>query len=187
MSSRNQILQAIRGLNQEKTLLPEVPSYQHDTNHINLTFQKSALANGSRMVSEKDAKEWLRNLDSDLPIFSAEKEFDSGNTVLSDDPHNLEKLEVVILKAQFAVAENGAMWFDDENLPERILPFITQHLLVLLDQNEIVGDMHEAYERIGLNSTSFGLFVAGPSKTADIEQSLVIGAHGAMSVQIILL
>lgn len=187
MSSRNQILQAIRVLNQKKTSLPEVPSYQHDASDIPLAFQKSALANGSRLVSEQDAKEWLATFADDQPVFSAVEEFYTGNTVLSADPHDLESLQAVILKAKFAVAENGAMWFDDENLPERILPFITQHLIILLDQREIVADMHEAYKRINLSSTSFGLFIAGPSKTADIEQSLVIGAHGAMSVQIILL
>jgi L-lactate dehydrogenase complex protein LldG len=33
----------------------------------------------------------------------------------------------------------------------------------------------------------WGCFIAGPSKTADIEQSLVIGAHGARSMVIFLL
>ena len=31
----------------------------------------------------------------------------------------------------------------------------------------------------------YGLFIAGPSKTADIEQSLVIGAHGARSLVVL--
>ena len=39
--------------------------------------------------------------------------------------------------------------------------------------------MHEAYQRLQVNRYPFGAFISGPSKTADIEQSLVIGGTGA--------
>jgi L-lactate dehydrogenase complex protein LldG len=46
--------------------------------------------------------------------------------------------------------------------------------------------MHEAYNRVGNNDYVFGVFISGPSQTADIEQALVIGAHGTMPLTIIL-
>jgi L-lactate dehydrogenase complex protein LldG len=42
---------------------------------------------------------------------------------------------------------------------------------------DIVPTMHEAYRQINIAEEGWGAFIAGPSKTADIEQSLVIGAH----------
>ena len=45
--------------------------------------------------------------------------------------------------------------------------------------------MHEAYENIDFTNAGYGAFVSGPSKTADIEQALVIGAHGPKSGYVI--
>jgi L-lactate dehydrogenase complex protein LldG len=47
--------------------------------------------------------------------------------------------------------------------------------------------MHHAYQKIDIAKGGFGIFIAGPSKTADIEQSLVIGAHGARTATIYVL
>ena len=63
---------------------------------------------------------------------------------------------------------------------------VTEHLVILLDQQSIVADMHEAYDRINLSQVSYGTFISGSSKTADIEQVLVMGAQGARSHIVIL-
>ena len=100
------------------------------------------------------------------------------------DPHELEVVEFALLPAVFGVAENGAVWLSEKEMGTRVLPFITQHLAVVLDARQLVSNMHEAYDRIGQQQYGFGAFIAGPSKTADIEQSLVIGAHGARTMTV---
>ncbi len=99
----------------------------------------------------------------------------------------LEALDTCFLRAQLGVAENGAMWISEKEMSNRLLPFICQHLVIVLNAADIVNNMHEAYQQINAESEGFGVFIAGPSKTADIEQNLVIGAHGARSLRVYLI
>jgi len=102
------------------------------------------------------------------------------------DPHDFESLDCCLIPGEFAVAENGAVWLTQKSIPHRVALFITQHLILVVPRREIVNNMHEAYQRISLEEAPFGIFISGPSKTADIEQSLVIGAHGARSMTVLL-
>ena len=102
------------------------------------------------------------------------------------EPHSLQDVELAVIGAQFGVAENGAVWLTEENMGHRILPFICQHLLVVLPADHIVPTMYEAYAQIGEDPYGFGVFIGGPSKTADIEQSLVMGAHGPITMTVLL-
>ena len=103
------------------------------------------------------------------------------------DPHELEMLNLAIIEGDFAVAENAAIWVSEKHLPHRVLPMITQYLAIVIHKKDLVTNMHRAYERVKVNETGFGTFISGPSKTADIEQSLVIGAHGARGLVVYVL
>jgi L-lactate dehydrogenase complex protein LldG len=102
-------------------------------------------------------------------------------------PQELKNVDVAILQGEFGVAENGAVWVTEKNLIDRALPFICANLILVIRKENIVATLHEAYEIIGNSSYEFGTFIAGPSKTADIEQSLVLGAHGAKSMTVFIL
>ncbi|HEY1115215.1 MAG TPA: LUD domain-containing protein [Chitinophagaceae bacterium] len=107
--------------------------------------------------------------------------------VRSSEARELESVQVAILQGELGVAENGAIWVTEEALGHRILPFITQGLVLVLAQSRIVATMHDAYEQLAVDEPGYGVFIAGPSKTADIEQSLVIGAHGPVAMQVLIL
>jgi L-lactate dehydrogenase complex protein LldG len=96
----------------------------------------------------------------------------------------LEKVEKGYVKGTIGVAENGAVWIYESQMINRLVPFICQHLILVIEKKNIVDNLHQAYEKIDVSKEGFGVFIAGPSKTADIEQSLVIGAHGARSATI---
>lgn len=95
-----------------------------------------------------------------------------------------ERTNAMVLRGHFAVAENGAVYVDAANLDARHDVVRCHHLVVIVPWNAIVATMHEAMPRIPDGSTC-GWFLSGPSKTADIEQSLVIGAQGSRTHRVI--
>jgi L-lactate dehydrogenase complex protein LldG len=100
------------------------------------------------------------------------------------DPHQLEDIDFAVIEGEFAIAENAAVWVWGHKMVHRTLPFITQHLAIVFRRSELLHNMPQGYERLQFNEPGFGVFISGPSKTADIEQSLVIGAHGARSLTV---
>jgi L-lactate dehydrogenase complex protein LldG len=104
---------------------------------------------------------------------------------VESDPHALASLDLFVCAAALGVAENGALWLTPSNSWRRAALFLAQRVVVCVDAGTIVADFHEAYARIDVRAQPFGVFVSGPSKTADIEQSLVIGAHGPKELTVI--
>ena len=96
----------------------------------------------------------------------------------------LERVEKAYVKGTLGVAENGAVWVYESQMINRLVPFICQHLVLVIEKENLVDTLHQAYQKLDVSKEGFGAFIAGPSKTADIEQSLVIGEHGARSAVI---
>jgi L-lactate dehydrogenase complex protein LldG len=129
-------------------------------------------------------------------VFSAVSAATAGNVDWEsiDDPYDLEDVDLAIAPGELAVAENAAVWITDQTLPQRSAYFISQHLVLVVAADRLVHNMHEAYAWLAAQAPDgrpfaepiFGTFMSGPSKTADIEQALVIGAHGARSLHVLL-
>jgi L-lactate dehydrogenase complex protein LldG len=186
MSSRERILSAIAGISIKEKNLPEIPDFRL-SGDLEELFTRSILGNKGEVLSKEEIEKWLPTMHFSK-VISLSSHFKTYSTLsLPSDPHQLEDLGLAILDGQFGVAENGAIWLEDSNLGLRALPFITEHLVIVLDRQKLVETMHQAYDLIGDAKSGFGLFIAGPSKTADIEQSLVIGAHGAKSLKVVLI
>lgn len=101
------------------------------------------------------------------------------------DPRELDHTDLAVVTGRFGVAENGAVLVTQE-VKYKALYFISTGLIILINKEDIVNNMHEAYQRVEGNNYNYGVFISGPSKTADIEQALVLGAHGPMKVLVIL-
>lgn len=191
MTSKESILAAILANKPDLLPLPEQPEFPYDSN-LTEQFRQSLALNGGEAREAKNFKDVTDHLlahfrDSQMIVSLSEKVSGNFDVNMADDPHELEHVELAILEGEWGVAENAAIWLPEEKLHHRALPFIAQHLIVLLKKDRLLGNMHEVYARINVEATGYGVFIAGPSKTADIEQSLVIGAHGPRSMTVFLL
>ena len=103
------------------------------------------------------------------------------------EANDLNGTDVGIVRGEVGVAENGCVWIP-QTMKEKAVLFISEYLVIFLDKKNVVNNMHEAYARIEMDPKyNFGTFISGPSKTADIEQALVMGAQAARGVTVVLL
>ena len=191
MSSRTDILKAIRQNKPAPTALPALPGSPPATGDLVARFKDILEEIDAQVVEVKDGAAIAAALAARYPdcehIGSASA-YVPGTLLLEevDDPHALAVLDLFVCEGILGVAENGGIWVRESQMVHRAAPFLAQHLALVLDKRAIVGTMHDAYERIQIDEEGFGLFIAGPSKTADIEQALVIGAHGPRSLTVVL-
>lgn len=191
MSSRNDILKNIQKHSVEKHDMPEIllKGIQYEDKIEQFIQTIKSVGGDAVMLNESDD---INTVISDLypeakNIASNLNEISIAN--ISPDkvekPHDLSVVNLAIVEGEIGVAENGCVWIP-QNVKERAVYFIAEYLVIILDKNKIVNNMHEAYQQLDFDQQAFGAFISGPSKTADIEQALVVGAHGAKGVTVIL-
>jgi len=194
MNSREKILNAIGQNKPSLVALPEVKIAYAENINLTSRFSEILTGIGGNTIIVKNYLEIKSNIQEKFGTYHRivnqvdEVEIKNEDSLELKKPYQLEDIDLAIIKGRFGVAENGSVWVEDSDISHRVLPFICQHLIIIINEENIVSNMHDAYRFLettsfkNLQNSSFGVFIAGPSKTADIEQSLVIGAHGARSL-----
>ncbi len=151
------------------------------------TALTSAGANVVEMKEGDDINDLIRQaypkaktIASNVPGIKADKNPDTAKS-----PQDLDGTDVSVVEGTIGCAENACVWIP-QTMEQRAVCFICEYLVIIVDKKNIVNNMHEAYSRIEMPEKGFGAFISGPSKTADIEQSLVYGAQSFCGVTIIL-
>ena len=193
MSSRDEILAAIKKNTLQKFDYPtwKVNAIQYPD--LVKQFISISAAVGGEAVELPEGMDVNEYILKRYPNMNAIASNTPEITCATLNPDNVEVAQdlngtdLAVVKGEIGVAENGCVWIP-QTVKHKIIYFIAERLVILLDKKNLVNNMAEAYAKIEqMPKYNFATFISGPSKTADIEQTLVKGAHGAMEALVILI
>ena len=190
MSSRDDILAQVRRNQPPALPLPPVPAFGVAAGSRLDEFKAALTRMGGKVAeapADRDLTALVRKLFPAATVICSATPEVRGNRALSDvkAPAELDDVDVGVVRAAFGVAETGSVWLTDAELEVNALAFLAQHLVVLLDPERIVGNLHDAYRDRGRFDARYGVFLTGPSATADIEGVLIHGAQGIRSLTVV--
>ncbi len=185
MSAREKILQRLSDRSRPPAVKPSLPDPLGRSDDLIPSFAEALKAAGGVSNLLNDPMELESALARSFPEATVVLDTRQAPTT-GTEFDSRRSWDLVILEGKLGVAENGAVWVEwNEHYPRSVLT-LAEHLALILPKEALVATMQEAYEVLDLSSVAYGLFLAGPSKTADIEQALVIGAHGAVTLKVFL-
>ena len=194
MTSRDAILTSLRRSRLPDPGLPALDGPWLQVDDLGEAFGAALEAAGGRVQSVAGGSDALDAALRALPGLADARRVVSAIDVLPSRnsgpsprvPADLATVEWAVLPGRIGVAESGAVWIEPSDAFERAAGFLAPRVALVLARDALVPHLHDAYARIDLGARSFGCFVSGPSKTADIEQALVIGAHGPRALDVLL-
>jgi L-lactate dehydrogenase complex protein LldG len=191
MSSRDDILMRVRKNQPSPHPLPPVPTFDAATCSALETFKVALVGMGGKLAdvpADGDLDALVRQLFPDAKVICSATPEVAGNRPLVgvQDPADLNDVDVGIVRAVYGVAETGSVWITEAQFKVNTLGFLSQHLIVLLDPARILENLHHAYRERAQFDVGYGVFMTGPSATADIEGVLIHGAQGIRSLTAVL-
>lgn len=145
-----------------------------DLEALRLEVAERARRGGGRVVAEPAAARLLGSGPFESALEGAE-------------PGSFGDVALAVAAAELGVAECGAVAVLGREAPHRSLLFLAEELILLLPAARIVADLHSAFRALPAAALDAHhlTWIAGPSKSADIEQALVKGAHGPRAVTVL--
>ncbi len=190
MSSRDEILARVRKNQPPAQPLPSLPSFGREPKAPLATFKANLTRMGGKFVEAPatgDLTAFVRSLFPAAKVFCSATPEVTGNRIIEQvqAPAELHDVDVGIVRAAYGVVETGSVWMTEREFKVEALGFLAQHLVVLLDPAALVATMHDAYRRRADFDAPYGVFMTGPSATADIEGVLIHGAQGIRSLTVV--
>ncbi|CCG09149.1 LutC/YkgG family protein [Pararhodospirillum photometricum] len=93
-----------------------------------------------------------------------------------------------VVPALAGVAETGSVMVEATADRPGLLSFLPENHIVLVKRSDVVGSLDAALQRLRAGGMpSSAVFITGPSRTGDIEQTLQLGAHGPLRLHVLLI
>lgn len=207
LSSKEKILSSVRNalLHQNKQPFPNLESnenfYTIENEPLEILFAQEFIKVNGEFVFCEDEKECVENLkeligQKDLKnITCYEPElhamFDRQAFINYETDTPVTQSEVSIVMCEALVARTGSILISSKQASGRTLPIFPTINIVIASTRQIVADIHEGIAMVRKkydgNFPSMVNLNTGPSRTADIEKTLVLGAHGPREVYVFLI
>ncbi len=201
-SSRQEILDKLR---KTKHVLPDSPDFNAPVYHpieeqLETAFKKNLEAvNGSVYLCNSE-KELAQNLAELLSRFSKETIYCSEENlqrilIQAEIPFSIsektaENMEAGITGCEFLIAHTGSVMVSSASKGGRQMFVFPPVHIVVAQKNKLVDYLDKAYsgmiKKYKDNLPSQITLITGPSRTADIEKTLVMGAHGPREFHVFL-
>ena len=190
MSSRDEMLSKLRGVDRRPLPLPDVPTFDRSLRPSTEEFRANLARMGGKLVdlpAGMNLDQWIHERFPDARVVCSAVPEVAGTRAIADvvQPTELADVDVGVVRAVFAVAETGSIWLSEAQYRVNALGYLPQHLVALLDPEDIVGNLHHAYRRHEFMTANYSVLMSGPSATADIEGVLIRGAQGVRSLSVV--
>lgn len=206
ISSKELILKKIRKALLEKRDNPypnleDTPLYRKDEEFPEVMFAEQLTAVSGNFIYCENGIEFIENIlqlaekfnwrkiycwEQELQNILSEYEFPFYKT-----DKDFELAEVGITLCEALIARNGSVMVSNQNAAGRRLSIFPHHHIVVARTGQMVMDLKDAFKLIkdkyGNQIPSMISTITGPSRTADIEKTLVLGAHGPKELFVFLI
>lgn len=108
----------------------------------------------------------------------------------NDKKENTDKMQAAITSCEALIARTGSVMVTSGKNSRILTIYPPVHIVVAYTSQvvmEIKDGLHVLRNKYGKNIPSMISFISGPSRTSDIEKTLVIGAHGPKEVFVFLI